>query len=243
MAKNDKRFRKNIHIFILALSIYGVIVSGIVLIYAGESNFKTTVTGDIKPIDYFTNDTTLPAEWENPNASKMFDVQVVVLSNIQTDTSYPQHLFVLPGQQAKIYRDFAVFIFANQRATYIVKMDNQTYTSGAMFWMKRITMRSDYSKLNLQVLVANETGVERNFEFTDIRLVDSPWQATDDGNGGNESKIPDIIKPYLALSEGEFTAFVLKRVVADVLSVVAAIFIGIQLATMKADLRGVGRMF
>jgi hypothetical protein len=45
------------------------------------------------------------------------------------------------------------------------------------------------------------------------------------------------------LSEGEFTAFVLKRVVADIMSVVAAIFIGIQLATMKADLRGVGRMF
>jgi hypothetical protein len=104
-------------------------------------------------------------------------------------------------------------------------------------------MHSDYSKLNLWVLVANETGVERSFEFTDIRLVDSPWQATDDGTGGNESKIPDIIKPYLALSEGEFTAFVLKRVIADVMSVVAGIFIGIQMATMKADLRGVGRMF
>jgi hypothetical protein len=87
MAKNDKRFKKNIHIFILALSIYGIIVSSVVLIYTETSDFNANVKDDVKPIDYFTNDTTLPAEWENPNASRMFDVQVVVLSNIQTDTS------------------------------------------------------------------------------------------------------------------------------------------------------------
>ena len=241
MAKNDKRFRKNIHIFILALSIYAMIVSSIILIYGGNTDFRNDVEGDVNPINYFTNDT-IPDEWENPNASKMFDVQVLILSNIQTETSYTTHLFVAPGQTAKIYRDFAVFIFANQKATYIIKMDNQTYTSGAMFWMKRITMHSDYSKLNLRVLIANESGVERNFDFVDIRLIDSPWQSDED-QGGNQSEIPDIIKPYLSMSQGEFTAFVLKRVVADVLSVLAAIFIGIQLATMRADLRGVARMF
>ena len=242
MAKTKNRFRKNIHIFVLAFAIYGIAVSGIVLLYSDAPKEKNVGAG-INPIDYFNNNGTLPAEWENPNASTMFDVQAIILSNIQTETSYTQHLFVIPGQDARIYRDFAVFVFANQPASYIIKMDNQTYTSGTMHWMKRITMHSDYSKLNLQVIVANKTDIEREFDFTNIRLIDSPWQTDQGNNNGNQTNIPDIIKPYLSLSEGEFTAFTLKRVVADVLSVLAGIFIGIQLATMRADLRGVGRVF
>jgi hypothetical protein len=149
----------------------------------------------------------------------------------------------LPGQNgANLYRDFSIYIFTNQQANYQIKIDNFTVESGSVSWLKRIDQHSDYSKADIYVLVENLTGGVRDFSFDDIRLVDNPWSSSQpDESENNQRSIPDIIKPYVEMSQGEFNLFIAKRVIADIASVIAGIIVGIQIAALKADFRGIER--
>ena len=172
----------------------------------------------------------------------IFDAQVIVMSNVERDTGTSKHLFALPDQTgAQMYRDFSIYIFSNQPTNYLVKIDNFTVETGTMNWLKRIDRHSDYSKTDIYVMLQNESGGTREFSFSKLSLLDSPWQ----NNGGTSeqpnNEIPEIIKPYIEMSQGEYSVYVAKRVVADIVSVIAGILIGIQFAALRADFRGIER--
>lgn len=170
----------------------------------------------------------------------IFDAQVIIMSNIDKDDKYKLHLFALPGQVAEIYRDFSIFMYSNQPANYLIKIDNQTHTTGSFNWIKRIDTRSEYRNIDILVILENATGVSRQFKFNNLRLIESPWVKSEDKDEG-EDKIPDFIEPYIRMTQGEMNIFIAQRVFADIAAVVLGILFGTQLAAVKADLRGIER--
>jgi hypothetical protein len=187
------------------------------------------------------NGTTEP---EVPDSTQhtLFNPQVLLMSNLEPSSRYSMRLFTIPGYHADLYRDFSVFIYSNQPAKYIIKMDGQTYSTGTLEWMKRIEMRSEYRNIDVDVILENATGITRTFSFENIRLVDSPWVRDEDKKDDDDDRVTDILDPYVKMSRGEMNIFIAKRVFADVVAVIMGILFGIQMAAVKADLAGISRV-
>jgi len=245
-SKFNRKFKKYIPVFTLVIFLYFSIVSLAAVFYSENPQLVFTdqryenqmmKIGDlVDPFPDGKNESELEEE------SKLFDAQVVVMSNIERHTEYKLHLFALPGQISQVYRDFSIYIFTNQETDYIVKLDNQTLKTGKMFWMERIDTRSEYDKVTLEIILANQSGVERVFNFKKLELIDSPWQTKDEGDDDKDKDVPDVVKPYLQMTQGDFNLFIAKRVFADIVSVICGIILGIYFAAIKADLRGIGRI-
>jgi hypothetical protein len=228
----------------LGILVYIATILCLTAFYVDQYNQPTTydltnrLFGGPGGTDTWNNSTTLDAG--------IFDAQVIVMSDVERSSDFPRHFFALPGQQADIFRDFSIFMFTNQPTHYLVKVDNFTIDQGMMNWMKRIDRHSEYNTVSIYVLLENESGGSREFIFDRLNLMDSPSQGGTGGGGGDGSgtdnqQIPDFIKPYVQMSQGEFNLFVGKRVFADIISVIAGIIVGIQFAALKADFRGIER--
>jgi len=175
----------------------------------------------------------------------VFDAQTFIVSNYERKTGHDVHLYAFPGHRAELYRDFAIYIFVDKPATYLIKIDDQKVDEGSVEWRHIYPGHSEYNFMDVTVIVKDdETGAQRTFEYEEIDLLNSPWQVgKGDEEEEEEEEEPEIVKPYFSLGRGEFTMFILLRVVADAVSVLLGAFIGIKLAAIKADLVGVQRMF
>jgi hypothetical protein len=175
----------------------------------------------------------------------VFDAQAFIASNYERKTGYRMHLYAFPDQEADLYRDFAIYIFVDSPATYLIKIDDQKVDEGEVEWRHIFKTHSEYNYMDVTIIVQEkETGAQREFTFKEIDLLDSPWQG---GGGGGEDeepeKEPEIAKPYFSLSRGEFTIFIFLRVVADIVSGFFAVLIAMKFAAIKADMAGTARMF
>ena len=247
LKKMLKNTRKNIHIIVLAFLVYVMVISCLTVFYLDNPQliYIDQVSSSVFQ-KYESITDPLDTEPEKNGADDktepdIFDAQVIVMSNIERHTGHPLHLFILPGQGGQLYRDFSVYIFTNQKVDYLIKIDNQTYDSGTGGWMKIVKARSEYDAVDISVTLVNSSLVERKFGFNNLQLLDSPWQTAP--GDGDDINIPDIVEPYIKMTQGEMSMFIVKRVFADVVSVIAAIVIGIQIAAMKSDLRGIERVF
>lgn len=231
-------------IILIGLIAYAIIMSVTTAVYvgmSGNSNYLDNFDDVINPFPDPPSggNQTTPKE----TGSNVFDAQVILMSNVERGTQYYIHLFALPGQKAELFRDFTVFIYSNQPANYLIKVDGQTHASGSVGWMKKIDLHSDYESMDVIVTLENKTGVSREYKFEKIVLLDSPWQTKDkDKTGEDDEDVPDIIDPYVRMSRGELNEFIIKRVFADIMAVILAILFGLQLAALKADLRGIDRV-
>ena len=235
--RNTKKYANFLYLGIL---IYVAIITMFTAFYIDR--YEVPVAYDIN--NRLGNETSNQSNYFNWTYQPgVFDAQVVIMSNVQIASDYTKHLFALPGQtSANIYRDFSIFIFVNQPAHYLLKIDNFTIENGNIDWLKRIDRHSDYSTADIYILVENMSGGSREFTFSKLKLIDSPWQAGGSGTGEQTSnQIPEIIKPYIEMSQGEYSLYVAKRVAADIISVIAGILVGIQFAALRADFRGIER--
>jgi len=176
----------------------------------------------------------------------VFDAQVFIASNYERKTGHRMHLYAFPNQEADLYRDFAIYIFVDKPATYLIKIDDQKVDEGSVEWRHIFKTHSEYNYMDVTVIVQElNTEAQREFKFVQIDLLDSPWQAGGGGGGdeGDEDEVPDIAKPYISMGQGEFTIFIFLRVVADVISAFFAVLIAMKFAAIKADMAGTARMF
>lgn len=225
---------------------YRIVASSLLVYIIFLSFFTIGITNTINEthnLDNYESGITVPGEDPTPPPAthEMFNPQVLIMSNLESQTRFSTRLFTLPGYRADIYRDFSIFIYSNQPANYLVKMDGQTHSTGSLSWMKRIDMRSEYRNVDIEVILENATGISRTFLFENIRLVDSPW-VRDEDKDDDDDRVPDLLDPYIKMSRGEMNVFIAKRVFADVVAVVMGILFGIQMAAVKADLVGISRV-
>jgi len=179
------------------------------------------------------------------NDIDVFNAQTFIVSNYEQKTGHDVHLYAFPGHRAELYRDFAIYIFVDKPAMFLIKIDDQKVDEGSVEWRYIHRSHSEYNFMDVTIIVKDDkTGAQRTFEYERIDLLNSPWQVGK-GEDKEEEKEeePEIVKPYFSLGRGEFTMFILLRVVADAASVLLGAFIGIKLAAIKADLVGVQRMF
>lgn len=234
--RNTKKYANFLYLGIL---IYTAIVTIFTAFYVDAYN--EPMAYDIN--NRLGNETDNQSQWHNGTLNPgIFDAQVFIMSNVNTGTNNQRHYYTLPGQTGSyLYRDFSIFIFSNQQANYMIKIDNFTVESGTMNWLRRIDRHSDYSSADISVLLENETGAQREFLFEKIKLYDTPGASGGEDQDGTSNQVPDIIKPYIQMSQGEFNLFIVKRVAADIISVIAGILVGIQFAALRADFRGIER--
>jgi len=168
------------------------------------------------------------------NRFSRFEGYVVISSGVK---DHDLHLYALPGEIAQIYRNFSVLIFANMPCFYEVKIDDQVYERGYCEWRSVVKASSPYTTVNVEVLLLNETNVSLPlFEFKDLKLLDSPWEAIEEGEG------PVVVEEWIRFTRGEFTTWVLMRIGIQILFAFLGIVSGTSYATVHADLRGIERI-
>jgi len=162
---------------------------------------------------------------------QMFEGRVIVLSysNRSKDT------ILAAKPNGKIYPNYEIFIFTNQHAYFLVKIDNQTYQKGEMDWFAVVKGYTPYQTIDIEILIENDTGIRLPpFKFTNVKVLQE----------GVQKETPESIKPYVKLfTEGEVTWMLVKRVISDTLLALWAFLTGSGVAVIHADLRGVERIF
>ena len=118
---------------------------------------------------------------------------------------------------------------------YEIKIDDQLYSRGYCEFKTVVKASSPYENMNLKVHLINETNTSLPiFEFERLTLLDSPWDAFKD-----EGEAPGVLEEYIKMTRGEFTSWVIMRIVIDVSFAFLGIVFGTGYATIHADLRGV----
>lgn len=167
---------------------------------------------------------------------KQFEGYVILASNVESG-SHDLHLFALPGQNAQIYRNFTLFIFTNQPCYYEVKIDDQVYQRGYSEWKALVKSSSPYTTMNIVVTLKNETNATLPlFEFKNIKLLDSPWEAQ-----GGEEEVP-VVEEWIRFSRGEFTWWVIRGIALQLGFAFLGIVSGTAYASIHADTRGINRV-
>lgn len=183
---------------------------------------------------------------ETDGGVDVFDAHAFVASNYETKTNYRLHLYAFPGHTADIYRDFAIYIYVDKPANFIIKIDDQKVEEGAVEWRHIYRGHSEYNFMDVEIVVQEKEGErQRKFTFTQLDLLDSPWQADkkEDDDDDEEEKPAPIAQPYISMGQGEFTIFILVRVLADAISALFGALIAIKFAAIRSDLVGIQRMF
>jgi len=161
----------------------------------------------------------------------LFEGRVIVLSY----SNRSKDIILAAKSDGKIYPHYEIFIFTNQHAYYLVKIDNQTYQEGEMDWFAVVKGYTPYQTIDIEVLIENDTGIRLPpFKFTNIKVLQEEIR----------KEAPETIKPYVKLfTEGEVTWMLVKRVISDTLLALWAFLTGSGVAVINADLRGVERIF
>ena len=148
------------------------------------------------------------------------------------------HLMAVPDKSAQIYRNFSIYIFSNQPCFYEIKIDDQVFQRGYSEWKKVVRTKSDYNSINIKVTLVNMTNVTlQPFNFPELTILDSPWDAAGEGEGG-----PPIAEEWIRFSRLEFTNWVLARIAIDIGFALLGIMVGISMATISADYSGIKRV-
>jgi hypothetical protein len=167
---------------------------------------------------------------------KQFEAFVMIASSTE-DTGSRLHLMAFPGRAARLYRNFTIHIFSNMPCYYEVKIDGQLYGRGSLEWRTQIKTSSPYNSLEVEVRLVNETNATVPvFYFTDISLIESPWDAREP-----EDRIP-IVEDWIQMTRGEFTMWVIRNILMQIGFGFLGAVAGISMATIQADLRGVERV-
>lgn len=179
-----------------------------------------------------------PFDEDDKNLTKrfeQFEAFVIVASATETE-SHDLHLMALPGQRAQIYRNFTIYIFSNMPCYYEVRKDDQLLERGTCEWKAKIMGSSAYNKMDIEVKLINETDVELPvFYFNDLTLLDSPWEAVGEGEG------PPVVEEWIRMSRGDFTMWVIRNIIMQIMFGFFGAVGGVSLATIHADLRGIER--
>ena len=167
---------------------------------------------------------------------KQFEGFVILASATETKT-HDLHLMALPGQRAKIYRNFTIYIFSNMPCFYEVRIDDQVFERGSCEWKAKVRSSSPYNTINIEVRLVNLTNVSLPvFNFKNIELLDSPWEAVGEGEG------PPVVEEWIRMTRGEFSMWVIRNILMQICFGFLGAVGGISLATMHADLRGIERI-
>jgi len=141
---------------------------------------------------------------------KQFEGFVIVASATETNT-HDLHLMALPGQRAKLYRNFTIFMFSNMPCYYEIKIDDQVFERGYFEWKASVKSSSPYNTLDISVRLINETNVSLpGFNFIGMELLDSPWEVIEEGEG------PAVIEEWIRMTRGEFTTWVIKMILMQI---------------------------
>jgi len=160
----------------------------------------------------------------------MFEGRVIVL------TKKPEKNMVLAGKPGgTVYPNFEIHIFTNQHATYLVKVDNQTYKTGETDWYALVKGSTSYQTLDIDVYLKNDTGVELPvFSFHNMHVVEIP--------GAPKPPAEAITEPYIKMTRGELNLMIIKRVISDGILAFWGFLTGAGLAVIHTDLGGVTRL-
>lgn len=227
-----RRNKKNFfHICLVAMSLYLFVMFMLsAVIHDNPSLIIPSVSGEI--INPFAPEGNVSNYTEK---FKQFEGFVAVMSGVNVG-AHDLHLYALPGQRAQLYRNFSVFIFSNMPCFYEVRIDDQVYQRGYCEWRASVKASSPYAMVNIKVTLINETNTSLPvFLFKDVKLLDSPWEAFEEG------EIP-IAEEWIRFTRGEFNAWVLTRIAVNILFAFLAVVSGTSYATIQADLRGIQRV-
>lgn len=164
---------------------------------------------------------------------KQFEADVFILSGHE---SHDLFLSARPGNtKSQIYRNFSIYIFSNMPCFYEIKIDEQLYQRGYSEFKTVVKASSPYEDMVVSVRIINQTNVSLPlFMFSNIILLDSPWDIiTEEGEGGLPAE------EWVRFSRGEFTTWVIMRIIIDIGFVFMGVVAGTSYATLHADLRGI----
>ena len=163
---------------------------------------------------------------------KQFESYVFIISG---HSGHDLFLSATPGiHKSQIYRNFSIYIFSNMPCFYEIKIDDQLYSRGYCEFKATVPASSPYETLNVKIRLINETNMSLPlFEFSNLVLLDSPWELLEEGEEEG------VLEPYIMMTEGEFTSWVIMRVLIDVSFAFLGVVFGTSYATLHADLRGV----
>jgi len=165
------------------------------------------------------------------NAFYMFEGQAYVFSK-----GVGSNLYLYAEDGGQIFREFTIQMFANQKAFYQIKIDDQVFEEGEFVFRKQVKAESAYSTATIKVTLKNLTGVELpSFVFADLILLDVGEVPPDEPGG----EISPIIEPYIRMTQGEMNAFIAIRLVTDISLTILGFLVGSSLAVIKTDYQGV----
>jgi hypothetical protein len=179
-----------------------------------------------------------PFEDLDKNMSERFNQfeGFVMIASATEESGYDLHLTAFPGIRSQIYRNYVIHIFANQPCYYEIKVDEQLLERGVADWRTQIKSSSPYNTINIQVKLVNETNATLPvFYFNELALIDTPWDAVDD-----EDKKP-VIEEWIRMSRGDFTMWVIRNIIMQILFGFMGAVGGINLALIHADFRAIER--
>jgi len=165
---------------------------------------------------------------------KQFEADVFILSGHQEHDLF---LSARPGAKAQLYRNFSIYIFSNQPCFYEIKMDDQIYERGYLEFKTVVKASSPYEHVSIYVRLINNSNVSLpTFSFSELPLLDSPWEIS-----GEEGEAA-IVEEWIRFTRGEFTSWVIMRILIDVGFAFLGVVFGTSYATLHADLRGIDQI-
>lgn len=218
---------------VLVLYIFLMLFISAVIQDNPELMFPGQVSADIT--NPFGDDDSNITDQNYSERFKQFEGFVVVASATETKT-HDLHLMALPGQRAKLYRNFTIYIFSNMPCFYEIRLDDQVYERGFSEWKAKVSGSSPYNTLDIEVRLINLTNVSLPvFLFSGLELLDNPWEAT--GGGGTP-----VVEEWIRMTRGDFSVWVIKMIFMQIGFGFLGAVGGTSLATIHADIRGIERL-
>lgn len=236
MRKHHLRYIRNFsQIALLVLPSYILIMLVISTVVCDNPDILFQNQASAEIVNPFSNDNATGGS-NYSEVFEQFEGFVIIASAVET-TSHNLHLFALPGQNAQIYRNFSIYVFSNQPCFYEVRIDDQILQQGHSNWKAVVKSSSPYTTMDVKVTLINDTNVSLPvFIFSGIKLLDSPWDAIDEGEG------PPVAEEWIRFSQGEFTAWVIRGILIQVGFAFLGVVCGTSYASVHADLRGIQRV-
>jgi hypothetical protein len=182
-----------------------------------------------------------PGGNQSGNAVNMFyqfEGRVYVLG----ETIGNMYVYAIPSGGI-ITSKFVIEMFANQHCYYQIRLDNQTVDQGDFDFWKRVPLQSQYSFTDIEVTLRNVTGVTLpKFTFSHVTIIPPEGSGTGAGNDNGNGGVSPILEPYIKMTQGEWSLFIIARLFIDIALGVLGYLAGSSLAVIKCDYRGVEQM-
>lgn len=210
-----------------------VYISVVISFFAVDSQVQASGINDLIGNGNTQSGNQTTNQTENQTASEMFKMyegKVIVLSR----KNNTRNIVSPDSVDGRMYPDFEIYMFANQPSYYLIKLDNQTYKTGYFKWWARVKAHTEYQSIDIEVVLKNKTGVELpHFTYKHVAITH-----------GGAAQPPSIVEPYVKMfTEGQVNAMLIKRVISDMLLAIWGLLTGIGMAVIRADLRGIERVF